>query len=46
MYVSINKQLISFENCFNFLFSALPGKGLKDVSFQMSPRAICCELQV
>jgi hypothetical protein len=47
MYVSINKQLVSFENFFDFLFSALPGKGLKGVSFQMSPRAICCcKLQV
>jgi len=47
MYISIDKQLISFENCFNFLLSPLSGKGLKDVSFQMSPRTICsCELQI
>jgi hypothetical protein len=46
MYVSLNKELVSSENCFNFLFSPLPGKGLKDVSFQTSPWAICCcELQ-
>jgi len=32
MYVSINKQLISFQNCFSII-SVFLGKGLKDVFF-------------
>jgi hypothetical protein len=42
IYVSINKQLVSFQKLFQCSVLAVPGKCFKDISlFQMSLRGLC-----